>query len=134
VGLGEAANFAAYSFAPAILVTPLGALSVVIRCGSGGRAGGFRWSGPLVLIGLCARTLARLVVRSPSAVLAAIFLNERMDRAGKIGCGLCMIGSVIIVMHAPPERELASVNDVINYMVQPRTAARNRPGRSWRDG
>lgn len=28
---GELANFAAYSFAPAILVTPLGALSVLIR-------------------------------------------------------------------------------------------------------
>jgi hypothetical protein len=28
--LGEVANFAAYAFAPAILVTPLGALSVLI--------------------------------------------------------------------------------------------------------
>lgn len=30
VGVGEAANFAAYAFAPASLVTPLGALSVLI--------------------------------------------------------------------------------------------------------
>ncbi len=29
--VGEAANFAAYAFAPAILVTPLGALSIIIR-------------------------------------------------------------------------------------------------------
>ena len=29
--LGEVANFAAYAFAPAILVTPLGALSVIVR-------------------------------------------------------------------------------------------------------
>lgn len=28
--IGEAANFAAYAFAPAVLVTPLGALSVLI--------------------------------------------------------------------------------------------------------
>jgi hypothetical protein len=28
--MGEIANFAAYAFAPAILVTPLGALSVLI--------------------------------------------------------------------------------------------------------
>ena len=28
---GEAANFAAYSFAPALLVTPLGAGSVLVR-------------------------------------------------------------------------------------------------------
>lgn len=30
LALGEVANFAAYAFAPAILVTPLGALSVLI--------------------------------------------------------------------------------------------------------
>jgi hypothetical protein len=29
--VGELANFAAYAFAPAILVTPLGALSIIIR-------------------------------------------------------------------------------------------------------
>ena len=34
VGIGEVANFAAYAFAPAILVTPLGALSVLIGYGS----------------------------------------------------------------------------------------------------
>lgn len=31
VGAGEVCNFAAYMFAPATLVTPLGALSVLIR-------------------------------------------------------------------------------------------------------
>lgn len=31
MGGGEAANFAAYAFAPATIVTPLGALSVLIR-------------------------------------------------------------------------------------------------------
>lgn len=31
VGAGEVANFAAYAFAPATLVTPLGALSVLVR-------------------------------------------------------------------------------------------------------
>jgi len=29
--VGEIANFSAYAFAPAILVTPLGALSVLVR-------------------------------------------------------------------------------------------------------
>ena len=33
VGAGEVANFAAYAFAPATLVTPLGALSVLVRWG-----------------------------------------------------------------------------------------------------
>lgn len=31
MGAGEGANFAAYAFAPATLVTPLGALSVLVR-------------------------------------------------------------------------------------------------------
>lgn len=30
MGIGELANFAAYAFAPASLVTPLGALSVIV--------------------------------------------------------------------------------------------------------
>ena len=30
VGVGEAANFAAYAYAPASLVTPLGALSILV--------------------------------------------------------------------------------------------------------
>lgn len=34
VVMGEVANFAAYAFAPAILVTPLGALSVLIGSGN----------------------------------------------------------------------------------------------------
>jgi len=31
VFIGEVANFLAYVFAPAVLVTPLGALSIIIR-------------------------------------------------------------------------------------------------------
>jgi hypothetical protein len=31
MGLGELCNFAAYGFAPASVVTPLGALSVLVR-------------------------------------------------------------------------------------------------------
>lgn len=31
--VGEVANFTAYAFAPAVLVTPLGALSIIVRFG-----------------------------------------------------------------------------------------------------
>lgn len=30
--VGEVANFVAYVYAPAVLVTPLGALSIIVRC------------------------------------------------------------------------------------------------------
>lgn len=32
--VGEVANFTAYAFAPAVLVTPLGALSIIVRSAS----------------------------------------------------------------------------------------------------
>ncbi|KAI9029603.1 magnesium transporter NIPA-domain-containing protein [Phycomyces nitens] len=66
--IGELCNFVAYAFTQAILVTPLGALSVVI-----------------------------------SAVLSSIFLKERLTFQGKIGCLQCLVGAVVIVLHAPVE-------------------------------
>lgn len=81
---GELANFAAYSFAPAILVTPLGAISVLV-----------------------------------SAVLASFFLDEYLGRDGVIGCALSLIGSVVIVMHAPEEKQVHSINEMLDYALQP---------------
>ena len=82
--LGEIFNFAAYAFAPAILVTPLGALSVLI-----------------------------------GAVLGSYFLNEQLGLLGKIGCAICLIGSVIIVLHAPPDREVESVDEILELALKP---------------
>ncbi|KAI9226212.1 MAG: magnesium transporter [Piptocephalis tieghemiana] len=81
---GEIANFAAYSFAPAILVTPLGALSVLV-----------------------------------SATLASWLLQERLGNVGKAGCALCLIGSVMIVLHAPEDKEITSVDEILYYALQP---------------
>ncbi|KAF2026228.1 DUF803-domain-containing protein [Setomelanomma holmii] len=82
--LGEIFNFAAYAFAPAILVTPLGALSVLI-----------------------------------GAVLGSYFLDEQLGLLGKIGCAICLIGSVIIVLHAPPDKEVSSVDEILQLAIQP---------------
>ena len=79
VVFGELANFAAYSFAPAVLVTPLGALSVII-----------------------------------SATLAHFMLNERLGTIGKVGSSLCILGSLSIVMHAPDDVDVKTVNEIIN--------------------
>ncbi|EAS32045.3 uncharacterized protein CIMG_03069 [Coccidioides immitis RS] len=82
--VGEVANFAAYAFAPAILVTPLGALSVLI-----------------------------------GAVLGSYFLHERLGILGKLGCALSLLGSVIIVLHAPPDEEIETVDEILGYAIQP---------------
>ncbi|KAF8309008.1 DUF803-domain-containing protein [Clavulina sp. PMI_390] len=81
--LGETANFAAYTFAPPILVTPLGALSVII-----------------------------------GATLASFFLGENLGLLGKIGCSLCLLGSLIIVLHAPPDRDIQSVDEILSFATQ----------------
>ncbi|KIW04890.1 uncharacterized protein PV09_04065 [Verruconis gallopava] len=82
--VGEVANFAAYAFAPAILVTPLGALSVLI-----------------------------------GAVLGAYFLGERLGVLGKIGCAICLTGSVVIVLHAPPDKEIETIEELLHLALQP---------------
>ncbi|CAG8523098.1 10566_t:CDS:2 [Racocetra persica] len=82
--VGELLNFAAYSFAPAILVTPLGALSVLI-----------------------------------GAVLASLFLKENLGRIGTVGCGLCLIGSINIVIHAPADRDILTVDEILAFALQP---------------
>lgn len=84
MAVGEIANFAAYTFAPAILVTPLGALSVII-----------------------------------GAILAAIFLKEELGTLGKMGCAICILGSVIIVLHAPPDKEIETVDEILDYAIRP---------------
>uniref|UniRef100_A0A4X2LJ45 NIPA magnesium transporter 2 n=1 Tax=Vombatus ursinus TaxID=29139 RepID=A0A4X2LJ45_VOMUR len=84
VGAGEVANFAAYAFAPATLVTPLGALSVLV-----------------------------------SAILSSYFLNERLNLHGKIGCLLSILGSTVMVIHAPKEEEIETLNEMSNKLGDP---------------
>ncbi|KAJ6757939.1 hypothetical protein OIU74_027091 [Salix koriyanagi] len=88
--VGEIANFAAYAFAPAILVTPLGALSIIIRQGN-----------------------------IHFAVLAHVMLQEKLHIFGILGCVLCVVGSITIVLHAPQEREIESVKEVWDLATEP---------------
>lgn len=82
--VGEICNFVAYAFVDAILVTPLGALSVVI-----------------------------------TTILSAIFLKERLSFVGKVGCFNCIIGSVVIVMNAPVQSAVATIEDMKHYVIAP---------------
>lgn len=78
--VGEICNFSAYAFAPAILVTPLGALSVLI-----------------------------------GAVLGSYFLGEQLGVLGRVGCAICLVGSVIIVLHAPPDDPLENIDELLHH-------------------
>ncbi|XP_027340221.1 probable magnesium transporter NIPA7 isoform X3 [Abrus precatorius] len=82
--VGEIANFVAYIYAPAVLVTPLGALSIIV-----------------------------------SAVLAHFLLEEKLQKMGMLGCLLCIVGSTVIVLHAPQEMSLTSVQQIWQLAIQP---------------
>ena len=55
----------------------------------------------------------------PSAVLGAYFLKEELGTLGKLGCAMCLIGSVIIVLHAPPDKDIQTVDEILAYAIQP---------------
>lgn len=52
-------------------------------------------------------------------MLGAYFLKEELGTLGKLGCAICLIGSVIIVLHAPPDKEIETVDEILNYAIQP---------------
>lgn len=84
LALGEACNFAAYAFAPAILVTPLGALAVLV-----------------------------------GAVLGSYVLGEILGILGKLGSALCLMGAGIIVLHAPPDKDIQTTDEILHFAIQP---------------
>ncbi|KAH8703808.1 magnesium transporter [Talaromyces proteolyticus] len=81
---GELMNTVAYAFAPAVLVTPLGALSVLI-----------------------------------GAVLGAYFLQERLNTVGRIGCATCLLGSILLVLHAPADPEIETITEIFKLATKP---------------
>ncbi|KAI8992903.1 magnesium transporter NIPA-domain-containing protein [Trametes punicea] len=82
--LGELCNFAAYAFVEAIVVTPMGALSVVI-----------------------------------CAILSSIFLKEKLSFFGWLGCGLCILGSVIIALNGPQEASIGQITEFQKLFLAP---------------
>jgi hypothetical protein len=62
---------------------------------------------------------SHLLILLCSSVLAAMFLSERLGRDGTIGCILSLIGSVIIILHAPEEIAVDSVDEILNYAMKP---------------
>lgn len=54
-----------------------------------------------------------------SAVLAHFLLKERIQKMGIVGCVTCIVGSVVIVIHAPQEHTLNSVQEIWVLASQP---------------
>ncbi|CAA6662402.1 unnamed protein product [Spirodela intermedia] len=88
--VGEVANFAAYAFAPAILVTPLGALSIIIRHEF-----------------------------ESNRCTCSCHLTGKTKCLWYSRCVLCIVGSTTMCLHAPQEREIESVKEVWNLATEP---------------
>lgn len=54
-----------------------------------------------------------------SAVLAHFLLKEKLQKMGMLGCLLCIVGSTVIVLHAPEEQSLSSVQEIWDLAIQP---------------
>ncbi|KAH8789789.1 magnesium transporter, partial [Hyaloscypha finlandica] len=81
---GELMNSIAYAFAPAVLVTPLGALSVLI-----------------------------------GTVMGAYFLHEEVRTLGRLGCATCLLGSIMLILHAPPDKDIQTIDEILDLAIQP---------------
>src|SRR5258707_2963775 len=53
------------------------------------------------------------------AVLASFILDEELGHLGRLGCTLCILGSLIIVLHAPEDKVVNTVDEILNYAIQP---------------
>lgn len=38
---------------------------------------------------------------------------------GKLGCATCLLGSVVIVLHAPPDKDVKTINEILQYALEP---------------
>ncbi len=47
-----------------------------------------------------------------SAILASYFLNEKLNLHGKIGCFLCILGSTVLIIHAPQEENVSTMEEL----------------------
>ena len=61
----------------------------------------------------------RAYILSTSAVLASFLLKEELGHIGRVGCTLCLLGSLIIVLHAPEDKEIATVDEILHFALQP---------------
>uniref|UniRef100_A0A671VY64 NIPA like domain containing 4 n=1 Tax=Sparus aurata TaxID=8175 RepID=A0A671VY64_SPAAU len=71
------------------------------------------------LWGLADKVIARCVCVCFSAVLSSHLLGEVLNVVGKLGCFLCVLGSILLVIHAPQEQEVTSLRDMTNKLLEP---------------
>ncbi|KAL8486031.1 hypothetical protein ACS0TY_028075 [Phlomoides rotata] len=54
-----------------------------------------------------------------SAILGNFFLKEKLQKLGILGCIMCVVGSTVIVLHAPGEQNINSVEELWELAIHP---------------
>ena len=52
-------------------------------------------------------------------ILAYLFLKENMTKIGWTGVILCLLGAVLVIVNSPEEVQISSVDEMLDYAVQP---------------
>lgn len=52
-------------------------------------------------------------------MLASKFLNENLNILGKVGCFLCLVGAMMIIIHSPKEPEVATMEELAQKLLDP---------------
>ena len=55
-------------------------------------------------------------------MMASYFLKEKLNLLGKIGCLLCLLGSTLVVVHAPQEQDIQKMEDLQRRLLEPGTS------------
>ena len=54
-----------------------------------------------------------------SASLSSLVLKERLNFSGKIGCGVCCLGSILVVLNAPETQITGDIESFLDYVIAP---------------
>ena len=62
-----------------------------------------------------------------SAVIAAVFLHERLNVLGQLGAALCLVGTTLIVIFAPQTTAVSRMIDLAYRVINPGAPALTPP-------
>lgn len=51
--------------------------------------------------------------------MGAYFLNENIQVLGKLGAAICLLGSILLVLHAPGDRDIQTIEEILHLAIQP---------------
>ncbi|NXI91398.1 NIPA4 protein, partial [Psophia crepitans] len=54
-----------------------------------------------------------------SAILSSYLLGERLNLLGKLGCMLSLVGSTVMVIHAPEDEEVTTLDEMSSKLKEP---------------